>query len=205
MPNPDYKATAFPTPISSTCTLLLADETGYAVLANCTGVPPTTANIFQAGCLIMRTDTGLGAASWYKNDGTIAAPVWSEASGVQTAHAIYDFAVDGGAIGAITPVKTAAIPDNAIIVGATLNSTTALTSLGSATVAVGTTAGSAANAIKTATAIASLGADALVNGTVTFAAPVKMTAPGSVNLTVATAALTAGVLEVFVYFVLPKN
>ena len=121
---------------------------------------------------------------------------------LRTARAKYDFAADGGAQGAITLATTATLPDNAVIVGATLNSTTAATSGGAATIAVGTTAGSAANSIKTAEAVGSFSADALINGTVTFAAPVKMTAAGNINITVATADLTAGVIEItLLYFV----
>lgn len=126
-------------------------------------------------------------------------------SSMRVAHAKYSFAVDGGAQGAITPASTAVIPDNAIIVGAQINSSTAVTSSGSATVAVGTTAGSAANSILTATGKASFTLDAVLNGSVTFAAPVKMTAAGSINITVGTADLTAGVLEIFVFYVVAST
>lgn len=121
------------------------------------------------------------------------------------ARAKYDFAVDGGAIGAITPAATAVIPDNAVIVAATINPTTAVTSAGSATVAVGTTAGSSASALLAATAKASLSLDALINGVPVFATPVKMTAAGSINVTVATAALTAGVIEITVFYFVAAN
>lgn len=206
--------TSFPTPISSTCTLILGDGSGLATEATCVGVPPTTANVFQIGARIIRTDTpsGLGV---YTNTGTSALPVWTQGAAAGTsavginnmnvAHAIYSFAVDGGAIGAITPVSTATIPANAIIVGATVNSTTAVTSAGSATLAVGTTAGSSATSILAATAKASLSADALINGVPVFATPVKMSAAGSVNVTVGTAVLTAGVVEIFVYFTVAAN
>jgi len=119
---------------------------------------------------------------------------------LRVAHAKYSFAVDGGVVGAITPVSTAVIPNKAILLGAVINSTTAVVGA-SSTLAVGTTAGSAANSIKTATAEATLTTNALVNGTVTFAAPVKMTAAGSINVTVGTANLTAGVVEIFVLYV----
>lgn len=126
-------------------------------------------------------------------------------SSFRVARARYDFAIDGGAIGAITPSVSDTIPDNAIMIGSTVNSPTAVTSLGSATVAVGTTAGSSASAILAATAKASLSTDALINGVPVLATPVKMTAAGRINLTVAVAALTAGVIEVFVYYVLPGS
>lgn len=124
---------------------------------------------------------------------------------IGVAHAIYSFAVDGGAVGAITPASTAVIPANAIIVGATINSPTAVTSGGAATVAVGTTAGSSATSILGATAKTSFSTNALLNGVPVFGTPVKMTAQGSINITVATAALTAGVIEIFVYYVVSAN
>lgn len=207
-------ATNFPTPVSSTCTLLLGDATGLAIEAMCQGVPPTTAGIFQIGCRIIRSDAVQGLAV-YTNSGTTAIPVWTQGSvagssavgtnNMNVAHAIYSFAVDGGAIGAITPVSTVVIPANAIIVGATINSTTAVTSAGSATLAVGTTAGSSATSILAATAKASLSLDALINGVPVFATPVKMSAAGSIDVTVGTAVLTAGVVEIFVYYTVAAN
>jgi hypothetical protein len=116
------------------------------------------------------------------------------------AKAIYNFAIDGGAISTITPNGTVALPDNAVIVAATINSTTAVTSAGAATVAVGTSAGSSTTAILGATAKASLSADAVLNGVPVFATPVKLTAAGNITFTVGTAALTAGVIEAVVYY-----
>src|SRR3990167_7274278 len=120
---------------------------------------------------------------------------------LRTARAKYSFAVDGGAVGAITPASTALIPDNAIIVAATVNSTTAVVGTTS-TLAVGTTAGSSATSILAATAEATLSIDAVLNGVPVFATPVKMTAAGSINVTVGTNDLTAGIVEVTcLYFV----
>ncbi len=120
---------------------------------------------------------------------------------MRVAHARYSFAVDGGVIGLITPVSNAVIPANAIIVAANINSPTALVGA-TATISVGTSAGSSAASLLAATAVASYSANALLNGVPTFAVPVKMSAAGSVTLTVATAALTAGIVDVNVlYFV----
>ncbi len=121
---------------------------------------------------------------------------------LKVARAKYSFAVDGGAQGLITPATTAVIPDNAIILGGMLNSTTALTSGGSATIAVGTSAGSSASSIKAATAVASYSADALlaVVPLWTAATAVKLTAAGSITITVATADLTAGILEITLFY-----
>jgi hypothetical protein len=119
---------------------------------------------------------------------------------LRMARAIYDFSVDGGAVSTITPKKTVTLPDNAVIVGGTVNSTTAVTSAGSATVSVGTSAGSSTTSLLAATAKASLSADAVLNAVPVFATPVKLTAKGDVTFTVGTAALTAGVIEVTLFY-----
>jgi hypothetical protein len=121
--------------------------------------------------------------------------------GLRVARAKYDFSVDGGAVSTIAPANSDTIPDNAIMVGSTANSPTAVTSSGSATVAIGTSAGSSATSILGATAKASLSIDAVLNGVPVFATPVKMTASGTITFTIGTAALTAGIVEAFVYYV----
>jgi len=117
---------------------------------------------------------------------------------LQFAHAQYNFGVDGGA--SCTPASNATIPQNAVMVGATINSTTAMTAAGAATMSIGTTAGSSATSILAATGKASYSTNALINGAVTFAAPVKMSAAGNINVTIATGPLTAGVVEIYVYY-----
>lgn len=119
---------------------------------------------------------------------------------LRMARAIYDFSVDGGAISTITPKKTATLPKNAVIVGGNVNVTTAVTSAGSATLSVGTSAGSSATALLAATAKASLSANALLNAVPVFATPVKLSAQGDITVSVATAALTAGVVEVTLFY-----
>lgn len=121
------------------------------------------------------------------------------------ARARLDFGVDGGAVGAITPKQGCSLPDNAVIVGGTINSTTAVLSGGAATVSVGTTAGSSATSILAATGKASLSLDALINAVPVFATPVKLTAAGDINFTVGTAALTAGVIEVTLLYWVAAN
>jgi len=119
---------------------------------------------------------------------------------LQVAKAIYNFAVDGGAVSTITPKVTASLPANAVIVGGTINSTTALLSAGSATLAVGTSAGSSTTALLGATAKASLSLNALINAVPVFATPVKLSAAGNITVTIATAAATAGVVEVTLFY-----
>lgn len=121
-------------------------------------------------------------------------------------HAKYDFSVDGGAVSTITPATNCTIPTNAVIVSSTINSTTAVTSGGAATIAVGTAAtGGATTSFLAATGKASFTSNALLAGAVTYAAPLKVTGAGAITLTVATAALTAGVIEVWVQYYVANN
>ena len=113
------------------------------------------------------------------------------------AHAKYVFSTDGGVIGLITLALTAVIPANAIIYKVLVNSTVAFVGAG-ASVAVGISAGSAANSLLTATAITSLGLDAVVVGVAT---PFKTTAAGNITITGSAATITAGELEIFVEYV----
>lgn len=125
-------------------------------------------------------------------------------SALRIAKAIYNFATDGGAIATITPANNASLPNNAVVVAATINSTTAVTSAGSATVSIGTIGGTTTS-ILAATAKASLSANAVLNGVPVFATPVKLTTGGSISFTVGTAVLTAGVIECVLYYYIAAN
>lgn len=124
---------------------------------------------------------------------------------LRTAHAKYAFAVDGGAVTTITPASNSTIPTKAIILGGIINVTTAvLAAGGAANVAVGTSAGSSTTSLLAATAKASFSLDALLATVPVFTAATafKMSAAGAITITVDTNALTAGVVEVFVVYVL---
>jgi predicted RecA/RadA family phage recombinase len=120
-----------------------------------------------------------------------------QVNGIKVAHALYDYSVDGGAT--CTPANSDTIPDNALVFGGVVNSTGAVMSGDTSTVAIGTAAGSAADKILSATAKASLGADAVLKPTCTTT-PFKMTAAGKINITVASGPLTGGVIEVWVLY-----
>jgi hypothetical protein len=122
---------------------------------------------------------------------------------MRCAHAKYDFALDGGAVSTITLATNAPIPANAIVMGGIINPTTAPVGA-TATLAFGTLAGSSATSLKAATAIASYTIDALMATVPVFTAATsfKMSAAGAITMTIATAALTAGVIEIFVFYVL---
>jgi predicted RecA/RadA family phage recombinase len=122
-----------------------------------------------------------------------------QAHGLKVAHMLYDFAVDGGAT--CVPANSDTIPDNAVVFGGVVNSTTAAAADGAATVAITTDAGSGAGSILTATGKASLGTDAALKPTCATT-PFKMTAAGRLQVVVATGPLTAGVIEAWVLYAL---
>jgi len=125
----------------------------------------------------------------------------------QTCKFIYDFAVDGGShsdsnqglagngAGVITPADAdITIPDNAIITDCITYVTTAMTSGGSATVAIGV--GGAALVAATAFNDGVFDDEDVTHTVVAD----KTTAAGRPTITVATAALTAGVIEVIIEY-----
>lgn len=135
--------------------------------------------------------------------GANVAPVGITTMGV--AHAIYDFASDGGAVSTITPVLTAALPANAIILGGFAKAGAALTAIAGTTFAIGTSAGSSTTSLLTAAhgAIANWAADAIIALEPTMAVPIELTAAGAITVTIGTHAVTAGQVEIFVFFVVP--
>lgn len=144
----------------------------------------------------------------YTNVGTKSTPQWSVDSGAVAANGglgvignakmTYDFAVDGGVQGLITPANSPTLPNKAIILGGAIDITTTLTSGGLATIALGTSAGSSATALKAATAVATWAAGLTVPIIPVFTAAsyLKLTAAGRPTLTVVTADLTAGKFDV---------
>ena len=69
--------TNFFSPVTSTLSIALTDDSNLAVLAKCTGTPPTTAGVFQHGCILIQTDSGTGNKALYENVGTSASPSWN--------------------------------------------------------------------------------------------------------------------------------
>lgn len=121
---------------------------------------------------------------------------------LKTAKFTYDFTVDGGAVATITPTNSPTLPAGAIILGGVIDIITTLTSGGAATIALGTSAGSAVNSLKVTTAVATWAAGVTVPLTPVFTAAtyVKLTAAGRLTLTVTAFALTAGKFDVTVVY-----
>ncbi len=113
-------------------------------------------------------------------------------------HFKYDFSIDGGVVSTITlgtpGTSGPSIPATAIILDVTLNSVVAPVGSG-ASIAFGVSAGGSTTTLKASTAITSFTLDALLKGAMSPAAPVKMTAAGYPTITISGAALTAGVVE----------
>lgn len=128
------------------------------------------------------------------------------------AYAKYDFSVDGGAVATITPKQNSTIPNNAIITQVVINIITTLTGT-TGNVSFGLSAGSTAGvaAFLAATARASLATDTVWQGVPVQQATgaqtsyIKMTADGTITMTISTNALTAGKCEVFVDYLLPNE
>lgn len=90
------------------------------------------------------------------------------------------------------------IPDNAIVIGGSIDVITAITSDGSATVAISLVA---ANDLLTATAKASLAIKAQLPLAAVISQPIKLEAAKAVTVTVGAAALTGGKINGYIIWI----
>lgn len=126
--------------------------------------------------------------------------------GMLTARALYDFAVDGGAVSAIALLpSTDLIPLGAVILGGYIDVQTVPTSSSStATIAVGV---EAATDLQAAAVISgapwSTTGRKSITPVFTGASSVKTTAARNITATVAVQALTAGKFEVVLFYLVP--
>lgn len=115
----------------------------------------------------------------------------------------YDFATDGGAVGAIT-LRGGKLPVGAVITNGVLYNTTAWTSGGSATISLGLLTDDVAG-IKAATAVATIGAAgpiALIQTGAAANCSEITTAERNITMTIAVADLTGGASVLYLeYFV----
>jgi hypothetical protein len=116
----------------------------------------------------------------------------------------YDFAVDGGAVGTIT-LANFTIPAGAIILGGLLDVTTLVTSGGAATVSIGI---EGAADVVAATAVSGAPYSTTGRKSVipawTGATTIKTTVARSVTATIATATLTAGAFDVYLFYLMTQ-
>lgn len=141
---------------------------------------------------------------------TVAIPVHAQISGAGgkrfVQEYIYDFAVDGGAVGTISLLNPAnRLPSGAVVLSAHYTVLTAFTSAGSATVSLGDAASSARYLALTAYNNAAFDAD--VPKAIATGVPVAVSSANisNVSLTVAVAALTAGKLRFVIEGYVPKG
>lgn len=117
---------------------------------------------------------------------------------VRVDSALYNFSEDGGAVSTIDLGRQ--IPAGAVVTSVWLDCTTTATSGGSATVTVN--CGSVA--LTTATAVASL-TGTLAATLASSATAIKITTAGNIKAVVAVAALTAGVVRIYVQYMMPND
>lgn len=118
----------------------------------------------------------------------------------KVATGMYDFAVDGGAVGDIT-LRGGTLPSGAIIIDSLIDVDTALTSGGAATVAIKAESAADINAADAISGAPWSTTGAKRGDLTATTAPVKTTAARTLAATVATAALTAGKFNVYVFYV----
>lgn len=134
-------------------------------------------------------------------------PIIEGTTGFKEASGEYDFVVDGGAVSTIT-LRSAGgaslgntLPAGSVVTGGYIEVDTALTSGGSATVAVSVeSAGDLQAAAAFSGAPWSTTGRKSVTPAFTGATGVKTTVARSVTITIATAALTAGKFRVVLYY-----
>lgn len=133
----------------------------------------------------------------------------NEFSRFRVAKASYNFAVDGGAIATIIPSISDEIPIGAIITDVTINTTVAVTTGGSPTIAItggGVTLSAAATLANSelddiqVTRVIRAGQGG-ASGTAPYI-PIIATASAQIAVVVATAALTAGTFDIYVSYLL---
>jgi len=156
----------------------------------------------------MATIKSLTGAGWLKDADDNFAAVNAElanTSGYHVTPFVFDTAVNDAT--SPTPVsnKTAAahplavvIPDNAIVIGGSIDVITGVTSDGGATVAISLVN---ANDLITATGKSSLAAKAQLPLAAVIAAPIKLEAAKPVTVTVGTAPLTAGKINGYIIWI----
>lgn len=182
---------------------------------NSATAPPVVPFIFpMTGQVFGCPSVGPYANNWVQT-GQIAPPgtfvaadnTAAGASVLRVCHARYSFAVDGGTASTITPATNCTIPINAVIYKALINNVVApIGSTGN--VSVGLSAGGAGTgALLAATARGSLTIGTIFDGvpiegsaSTSNTSYIKMSAAGQVTVTVATNALTAGIMDVFVFY-----
>lgn len=174
----------------------MAGAIGYNVFYTTSATPPVSGAGIYLGSVTGNAflDNGVVAAAGLSN---FVIP-----DGVRVARARYDFAIDGDPLapGLITLANSDTIPKGAIMVGGYIYTPTNLA--GATNVIVGLSAGGSNASLHASATIATY--NGLIVAVVpTFAVPVRTTADGTVTITSTVAALTAGVMDIVVLYIMP--
>ncbi len=124
--------------------------------------------------------------------------------GIQQQEYVYDFAVDGGATGFINLADNFALPVGSVIVDVYYYVETAMTSGGSATVAIGDADTAARYLAATAFDNAAYADEKVAKAAIGVPFKTDSANDGKFGITIATAALTAGKIRFFVNFLQHK-
>ena len=149
------------------------DEYGYVLYGkfDTAATPDTTANVFQKGCNMIKTDAANTVSGLYQNTGTLAAPTWSLVGSIASGSITGADLVTGKIYSTVaartngtTPVNVfgATVPFGATVTGAYLVADDA--TAGNVTIA--STAGTLATIAKGTTAGALVGATSIANPTI---------------------------------------
>lgn len=121
---------------TATLNIALTDSQGYAMFASCNGAAPTTAGVFQHGCLMNRFDSGTGTNALYQNTGSVAVPSWTLLdTGVEQDATVL---VDSNAVISVSVGTTASAVNGLVIT----NSATGAVSANAVLIAPGAPSGS---------------------------------------------------------------
>ena len=174
----------------------MANAIGYNIFYTTTSTPPVAgAGIYLGSTTYpVFTDNGIVAATGLSN---FVIP-----DGFLVARARYDFAIDGDPLapGLITLANSDTIPKGAIMVGGLIYTPTNFA--GATNVIFDVSAGGSNASIHASATIATYNG-LIVPAVPTFAVPVRLTAAGTITITSTVAALTAGVCDILVFYVMP--
>lgn len=123
-------------------------------------------------------------------------------TGVKQVRGRYDFAVDGGAVSTIAITSTEEIPASAVVLGGLVEIETVPTSGGAATLAVQVEAANdtVTQAVISGAPWSTTGRKSVIP-VFTGATTLKTTAERDISIVIGTAALTAGVFDVVLFYV----
>lgn len=174
----------------------VANALGYNIFYTTSATPPVSgAGIFMGSVTGPSfLDNGVVAATGLSN--------FVNVDGVRVARGRYDFAIDGDPLapGLITLANSDTVPKGAIMVGGYIYTPTNFA--GATNVIVGLSAGGSNASLHASATIATYNG-LIVPVVPTFAAPIRTTADGTITITSTAAALTAGVCDIIVLYVMP--